>query len=296
MLQLSQSTDLSKMKLLVGVVCFALTVVISAVEIPSAQANTVFGYHINIGIPEATRIRNSELLKISGGQVQDVNEIPYQAGIIVTIMSFFTSVCGATIISSTRLLTAAHCQFDGMFTAQHFTIVLGSNALFSGGLRFITSDVVLHPHWNPNTIANDIAVVRVNQITFTASIRAIALPSGNELTNNFVGWYAQASGYGVTFHGDTIRDDQPISSVIAPVISNNECRLVFGNFISDSIICTSGQAGKGACGGDSGGPVVVNSNNRPIVIGVISFGHSCGSGHPSGHTRVTSFVDWIQSQ
>lgn len=82
-------------------------------------------------------------------------------------MSFFTSVCGATIISSTRLLTAAHCHFDGMFTAQYFTVVLGSNALFTGGLRIDTRDVVLHPNWNPTTIANDIAVIRVNQFKFT---------------------------------------------------------------------------------------------------------------------------------
>ncbi|KAF9422949.1 hypothetical protein HW555_001492 [Spodoptera exigua] len=294
-LQSHQSINFSMMKLFVGTVCFALTVVISAAEIPSGQ-DSLFGYHKNIGIPEATRIRNSELLKVSGGQVYDVNEIPYQAGIIVTIMSFFTSVCGATIISSTRLLTAAHCQFDGMFTAQHFTIVLGSNTLFTGGDRFITSDIVVHPNWNPTTIANDIAVIRVNHIKFTGSILPIALPSGNELTNSFVGVYARVSGYGLTFNGDTIRDDQPISSVTVTVISNNECRTVFGNHIIDSIVCTSGVGGKGACGGDSGGPVVVHSNNRAIVIGVISFGGMCGSGLPSGHTRVTSYVNWIKSQ
>ncbi|KAH9637636.1 hypothetical protein HF086_007350 [Spodoptera exigua] len=195
------SINFSMMKLFVGTVCFGLTVVISAAEIPSGQ-DSLFGYHKNIGIPEATRIRNSELLKVSGGQVYDVNEIPYQAGIIVTIMSFFTSVCGATIISSTRLLTAAHCQFDGMFTAQHFTIVLGSNTLFTGGDRFITSDIVVHPNWNPTTIANDIAVIRVNHIKFTGSILPIALPSGNELTNSFVGVYARVSGYGLTFNGN----------------------------------------------------------------------------------------------
>ena len=86
---------------------------------------------------------------------------------MVQILSFFTSVCGASLISSTRLLTAAHCQDDGVFTAQFFTVVLGSNTLFSGGLRIVTSNVVVHPSWNAQNIANDIAVIRVDAVTFT---------------------------------------------------------------------------------------------------------------------------------
>lgn len=88
--QLSQSINFTIMKLLVGAVCFALTVVVSALEIPPAHANTVFGYHVKYGIPEARRIRNSELLKISGGQVQDVKDIPYQVCVNYHSIFFLT--------------------------------------------------------------------------------------------------------------------------------------------------------------------------------------------------------------
>ncbi|KAJ8720266.1 hypothetical protein PYW07_012309 [Mythimna separata] len=285
------------MRIFIGTICLALTVAISAAEI-NPEDSPVYGYHRRVGIPQARKIQNSEVNRIVGGYVNDVTITPYVAGIIVQILPIFTSVCGGTLISSTRLLTAAHCQFDGVFTAQHFTVVLGSNTLFSGGLRIVTENVVVHPAWNPSNVANDIAVIRVNAVTFSQSIRPINLPQGNEITNDFVGWKAIASGFGLTSTGGGIPNNQPISSVTMPVISNIECNQVFTGFIRNSHICTSGYGGKGTCNGDSGGPLAVSINGRNIVIGVASFGSSrgCEAGLPSAFSRVTSYINWIQSQ
>jgi secreted trypsin-like serine protease len=49
--------------------------------------------------------------------------------------------------------------------------------------------------------------------------------------------------------------------------------------------------------GDSGGALVIQSGGAYTQIGVVSFVSSagCASGRPSGYARVTSFLDWIQT-
>lgn len=65
-------------------------------------------------------------------------------------------------------MTAAHCQHDGLITAQSMTVVLGSNTLFTGGTRITTTDVTMHSEWNPRTTANDIAVIRISTVLLSS--------------------------------------------------------------------------------------------------------------------------------
>ncbi|KAJ8720269.1 hypothetical protein PYW07_012312 [Mythimna separata] len=295
------------MKLLI-IACLALAVAVSAVDIRTpAPNNPVYGYHLKFGIPEARRIKKLEEAaaqdatlsgsRIVGGSLTNIASVPYQVGLVITVLVIFQSVCGASILTHNRLLTAAHCNGDGIMTANSFTAVLGSNTLFSGGTRIVTHDIVMHPQWNWATIHNDIAILRINSVSFTNVIQPIALPSGNELNNNFLGQNALASGFGLTVDGGSISPSQSLSSVTLPVISNQECFAVYGGAVVASTICTSGAGGKGTCSGDSGGPLVVTSNNRQILVGVVSFGAAagCSVGLPAAYARVTSYVSWIQS-
>jgi len=47
--------------------------------------------------------------------------------------------------------------------------------------------------------------------------------------------------------------------------------------------------------GDSGGPLIVRDGNRPILIGIVSWGIvPCGTaGAPSVYSRVSKFNSWI---
>ncbi|KAJ8719649.1 hypothetical protein PYW08_011824 [Mythimna loreyi] len=288
------------MKLLLSVL-LALAAV-SAVEIRTpAPGNPVYGYHLKFGIPEARRIKKLEEAglvsgqRIVGGSLTDISNVPYQAGLVIQVLVIFQSVCGASLISHNRLVTAAHCNGDGVMTANSFTVVLGSNTLFSGGTRIVTHDIVIHPQWNWATIHNDIAILRISSVSFTNVIQPIALPSGNELNNLFVGQSALASGYGLTVDGGSISPLQSLSSVTLPVITNQECAAVYGPAVVATTICTSGAGGQGTCSGDSGGPLVVTSNNKRILVGVVSFGAAagCSIGLPAAYARVTSYNSWI---
>lgn len=49
--------------------------------------------------------------------------------------------------------------------------------------------------------------------------------------------------------------------------------------------------------GDSGGPFSLSRNGQNIQVGIVSFGLSlgCELGWPTVFTRVTSYLDWIES-
>ena len=58
-------------------------------------------------------------------------------------------------------------------------------------------------------------------------------------------------------------------------------------------------SGVDSCGGDSGGPMVYRAipDNPYYQVGIVSYGtRICGQGVPGVYTRVTSFLDWIESK
>ncbi|XP_050550399.1 brachyurin-like isoform X2 [Spodoptera frugiperda] len=263
---------------------------------------TAYGYLAKIGKPLADEIRKAEeaegASRIVGGQASNLGQFPYQAGLLADF-SAGQGVCGGSLVRANRVLTAAHCWFDGQNQAWRFTVVLGSIRLFTGGTRVQTSNVVMHGSWNPSMIRNDVAMIRLNSnVGLSNNIALIALPSGSQLNENFAGENAVASGFGLTSDGGNISTNQFLSHVTLPVITNAVCRSSFPLIIQDSNICTSGAGGRSTCQGDSGGPLVVTRSGRPLLIGITSFGSArgCQVGSPAAFARVTSFMSWINGQ
>lgn len=87
-----------------------------------------------------------------------------------------------------------------------------------------------------------------------------------------------------------------------PILSNEKCRQQWstvgeggGNIIESGMICAGG-GDVGPCNGDSGGPLIVEDEDRFRLVGLTSFGlvRGCAvSGVPSVFTRVTSYLDWL---
>ncbi|KAF9788999.1 hypothetical protein SFRURICE_008670 [Spodoptera frugiperda] len=257
----------------------------------------VFGYHMRIGVPQATRIATLESMRIVGGSaVNAATAIPHQVGIVARLTTGHQSVCGGSLISTTRVLTAAHCWFDGEVQARQFTIVLGSLTIFTGGTRIDTTAVTMHPSWN--YLRNDLAMVRISAVKLSNTIQVIPLPTTADVNQNFAGSTGVISGFGKTSDAQTsFPATTALHQTSVPIITNAVCQRSFQISIDGSHLCTGGTGGKGTCDGDSGGPLTVLHNNKRILVGVVSFGPSegCQASSPSVFSRVTSFLTWINN-
>ncbi|XP_026333218.1 collagenase-like [Hyposmocoma kahamanoa] len=257
-------------------------------------------YHETIGIPKATAIKRSEESsdfsgnRIIGGSAAELMHDPWFGGLIITLRSGLISVCGSSLLSNTRVITAAHCWFDGRNVADNVLVVLSSLRLFTGGIRIPTSHAEIYPGYNPLNLNNNIAVLTIPYIAYTMHIRSIPLPSGPELNNHFNGAVATIPGYGRQTDLAGISMDQRLHRVELNVISNDVCQTFFSpSIVVASTLCTQ-NIGRGICDGDSGGPLVT----RNMLIGVASFipAAGCERNLPVGFSRVTSFAAWINSR
>ncbi|CAK1552766.1 unnamed protein product [Leptosia nina] len=275
--------------------------VTAALAAPPAQYEPIVtDYHGEIGIPEAVRIKAAEAAsdfdgsRIVGGSLANTGQFPYMGGLLVTLNTGGQSVCGSSLISPTRALTAAHCWRTRRFQGLLLTIVLGSLRLFSGGVRINSNNIVMHEGYDMDLLRNDIAIINLPVIGLNNQIGTVNLASGN---NQFVNGVATAIGFGRT--GDSwnggITTGQQLRHVNLRVITNQECSSVYGTGpVIDSTICVSGADRRSTCGGDSGGPLVLNNQ----LIGVTSFGAAagCERGFPAGFARVTAFYSWIRAR
>ncbi|XP_026325336.1 brachyurin-like [Hyposmocoma kahamanoa] len=264
--------------------------------VKNQHAERTIYYHEAIGIKQAARIKAAEKstdfsgVRIVGGSDAALGQFTFVGGLVITLLSGETSVCGATMLRNNRAVTAAECWWDGRNHATQFTVVYGSLTLFSGGTRVNASSVVMHYGFDPNMIENDVAIIRHGHVGYTNNIRAIPVASGSNL---FVGVNAQAVGFGRQADNEGVGTNQQLHHVTLPVITNAICSNTYGP-IPASNICTSGAGGRSTCSGDSGGPLAYNGQ----LIGIVSFGHraGCQLGHPQAFARVTTFHSWITSR
>ncbi|KAJ0182518.1 hypothetical protein K1T71_001887 [Dendrolimus kikuchii] len=259
-------------------------------------------YHQEVGIPLASHIKAIEEAtnrhrRSTGGGPASIYYYPFVAGLLIYLEDFDLSVCSASLLNHQHLVSAAHCWYDGEDQSQFYTVVLGSESLFNGGLRIITADVVVHYEWEPSTLLNDIPIITLpHKIRFSDKIFPVALPSKVDLSKTFVGYQAVVIGFGMTSFWDSFDEEKRTASYVkVKIITNRKCSFSYNDIIPRSQMCTSGLGGVGICDGDSGGPLIIRKLRKNILIGISSFAGvaSCPRGKPSGFTRVTEFYDFI---
>ncbi|RZC41178.1 Trypsin and/or DUF1986 domain containing protein, partial [Asbolus verrucosus] len=229
--------------------------------------------------------------RIIGGDDARAGQFPFAAAIYVQTDSS-RSFCGGALLSREWVITSGNC----VNKASIFTIQIGSHTLTNSDPEretFTSSEYVLHPDFNPDTIENDIALIKLRMpVTFTAYIQPVNLPAVsllNESTVTALGW------------GQTSDSDPGLSNYLqfvnVSVLSNAECKIYYGDQISDNMGCMEGNYNEGTCIGDNGGALVEYLHKFYWIVGIASFisSNGCESTDPSGFTRTYPYTDWIYS-
>jgi chymotrypsin len=116
------------------------------------------------------------------------------------------------------------------------------------------SDVKVHAGYNPDTLLNDIAMIRMKDAPtnlFTnAYIKNITLPV-NQAGTNLVGMSSIVSGFGRTSDASQAHS-QWLKYVSLTVAATTACNVYGADFVRSSLICVYTTTLSSSCSGDSG--------------------------------------------
>ncbi|XP_053668020.1 uncharacterized protein LOC128718415 [Anopheles marshallii] len=218
--------------------------------------------------------------------------------------------CGASLVSTDFLLTAAHC----IPTNDRPTVaILGTNNLAPGNHGVVVGIKAFfpHPEYRTNRNYHDIALVQLERrIENEPDVNPICL--NDDLADLPEATVLTAEGYGIIDLDRNLRSNQ-LMKVNLTTVAWQKCNQSFADSnllknnrkLPQGIVatqyCATGRENEetkvvgDTCQGDSGGPLQIMDDGKYKLVGVTSFGNGCGSNTPSVSTRVAAYIDWIES-
>ncbi len=242
------------------------------------------------------------LQKITGGKKVLITEAPWQ----VRLRIGSTGICGGSIIDAQRIVTAAHCTYDGLspLPAGSITVVSGSSSFSPSGstppngptppdspVTSYVSSIRRHAGYVPSADGrtdarqgrDDVAVLTLSApLPLDGVVRQpIALaPRNSELT---IGGLLSVTGFGLQSEYSQSLDGSLYRlsdmHVLDPVPRTGEWNALY---------VTATSASGLDCSGDSGGPLVQGSGAQAVLVGLVAFSADCQAGTTSVFTRVSA--------
>lgn len=204
-----------------------------------------------LGLNAATSTAKSTAKIANGTDCTDLNKSPVVI-VVVNSPDGSTGLCSGTMITQTKVLTAAHC----LENASSIDVLLGVSA---SKLAYVTSNSwQIHPNFSRASngiLGNDVGVVNVPVPLPlpTVPILASAAPQ--------VGQKAVVFGYGTTGAAD---DYGQLRSGVMKIAAVDAGR-IFADYEGGT---------SNVCSGDSGGPLLLQIGSQLTIGGTTSYGDS----------------------
>ncbi|KAJ8278171.1 hypothetical protein GJAV_G00084700 [Gymnothorax javanicus] len=238
--------------------------------------------------------------KIVGGSDAQMGAWPWQVSLQI---ERFGHVCGASLVSSRWLLSAAHCFQDSeaikYSDVRSWKAYLGMrvmNTVNNAVATRMIRRVVLHPQYDQFTSDYDIALLELSAPIFLSDwVQPVCVPSPTHT-------FSSSSKCFVTGWGVLMEDGELatlLQEATVKLISHSTCNKLYDDAVTPRMLCAGNlQGGVDACQGDSGGPLVCQDKGRRwFLAGIVSWGEGCArQNRPGVYTQVTKFSEWVHQQ
>lgn len=228
----------------------------------------------------ATSAAQAEEGPTSSGSGDDVGTNIVGGGVQEEVLPWISALhrdggftCTSSQVAAEWVITASHCVESG----GNFTVRIGSLQRSSGGTERAVSEVHMHPDYDwPNF---DIALLKLSE-PFENQYAPMAAAEDLELgqATTLYGWGSENADW-----SGPLPEDLKYSNGNS---SDQGCDW-------ENIICVVGDGG--VAGGDSGGPVFVQSpaTGEWVQAGVCAVGYKPTDGTWSGYMSIPAAADWI---
>ncbi|XP_065153009.1 neurotrypsin [Paramisgurnus dabryanus] len=241
--------------------------------------------------------------RIIGGDKSLRGDWPWQVSLWLKSQSKGTHpLCGATLLNSCWVITAAHCFKRFGSDPSRYVLRLGDYHTeerddFERTLS--PEQIVIHRKYHSQGWEYDIALLKLKGthescVAFNPHTNAVCLPSQNNKKGRrpiacvITGWGITDSEYSRT-----------LLQAWVPLLPSWKCKKRYGSRFTSRMLCAgslSNHRRVDSCQGDSGGPLVCQGEGGHwMLTGIISWGHGCGDPtYPGVYTRVSRFLKWIE--
>lgn len=236
---------------------------------------------------------------VAGGVPASIAEY----GFTVAILEDGKFICSGSVISPTKVLTAAHCV---TVAAERLAVIAGRTSIGAAGTGEVLPVTGASRHPGSNQLfRNDLAVLALGTPTTVTPVKLATVEEDAATTQLgstlIVAGYGRRNpfGFGKPKTGDLYA---------ASLFSRPSCKKYRGRFFPTEMICANGapfrrlfrlKLMRTACPGDSGGPLLASTPGGLRQVGVVSFGVStpfilCGEkGFPGVFSRVSFFLPFL---
>ncbi|WP_295891717.1 trypsin-like serine protease [uncultured Vibrio sp.] len=224
--------------------------------------------------------------------------------------SAYGNYCGATMIDTQHILTAAHCiydDFDGMLNFYVAPRLDNESDYLSAGVVKARVERYYYPDnysdSSSDLWANDIAILKLESALNVSVTSGLINTTENDTYNINAGPESGYETFMTIGHGLVEGNASGSNTLQQTDLTIKYPKTTCGSAMTSKQLCfdgaVSGSYKNSTCNGDSGGPVYWYDGGKYVQIGITSFGPTkCGDTsitYTSAFTEVFDYQAWINS-
>ncbi|KAF2881481.1 hypothetical protein ILUMI_24699 [Ignelater luminosus] len=233
--------------------------------------------------------------RIVNGKDATRGQFPFVVSLSMVYSGNIDHFCGGSIITKYWSLTAAHClraSIEILIKFNYIRLFGNSHNIHKNSIRHEIDCYKIHSEYDEFEVTNDIALIRVKQ-SFDGNYEKII----NRPPRNFK--YVNHSqvtvmGWGRLWPKGSL--PEVLQYVEVRLIDDKACQKIYNQCNG---VRWRSNSEKGCVPGGSGGPLIQELKQGNVryqyLIGLVSWGETCGSKFPGVYVRLTKYLDWMDN-